>query len=103
MVDHDPAWSVVADDARLELLTTLPGLFVAVEHIGSTAVPGLPARPVIDLMAAARDLDAVVERDATFAGLGYERQDSGTTGRLLYHRPGCHLHVVAYPKGAAHR
>jgi GrpB-like predicted nucleotidyltransferase (UPF0157 family) len=47
--------------ARLvELLT--PWLVDGVEHIGSTAVPGLAAKPIVDLMASVRDLDAVANR-----------------------------------------
>jgi GrpB-like predicted nucleotidyltransferase (UPF0157 family) len=57
--DYDRSWPDVARLAASELTAGLPGRFVAVEHIGSTAVPGLPAKPVIDLMAAADDLDAV--------------------------------------------
>ncbi len=74
------------------------------EHIGSTSVPGLAAKPVVDLMAATTDLGQVVhvERKA-LAPLGYARRKTGMTGRLVYRRnPGIapaigvavHLHVV---------
>jgi len=39
-----------------------PWLVDGVEHVGSTAVPGLAAKPIIDLMASVRDLDAVVDQ-----------------------------------------
>jgi GrpB-like predicted nucleotidyltransferase (UPF0157 family) len=57
----DPAWGDRgrAECARLaEILA--PWLADGVEHVGSTAVPGLAAKPVIDLMASVRDPDAVV-------------------------------------------
>jgi GrpB-like predicted nucleotidyltransferase (UPF0157 family) len=60
---HDPQWgeSGRAECARLaELLA--PWLADGVEHVGSTAVPGLAAKPVIDLMASVRDPDAVVSQ-----------------------------------------
>ncbi len=51
-----------AEAACGELRDALPGLFTAIEHVGSTAVPGLPAKPVIDLMAAVVSLDQVTAR-----------------------------------------
>ena len=58
VVEYDPAWPARGAAARTELVSRLPGLLAAIEHIGSTSVPGLAAKPVIDLMAAA-DLDRV--------------------------------------------
>ena len=55
---YDKAWPArfeLERDALLELL--VPWLAGPIEHIGSTAVPGLPAKPVIDIMAAVRDLE----------------------------------------------
>lgn len=58
LVDHDPAWAArfAAESERLAPL--LGG--AEVHHIGSTAVPGLAAKPVIDLMALVDDVDAPV-------------------------------------------
>jgi GrpB-like predicted nucleotidyltransferase (UPF0157 family) len=53
VVAYDARWPAPAGSAREELLSALPGVLVEVEHIGSTSVPGLAAKPVIDLMAAA--------------------------------------------------
>lgn len=58
--------------------------FAAVEHIGSTAVPGLPAKPEIDLMAAAEQLDEVSE--ATLRTFGYRLQGEAPDERLLFRR-----------------
>ncbi len=58
---HDPRLLALAATERERLLALLaPWLADGVEHVGSTAVPGLAAKPVIDLMASVRDLDAVV-------------------------------------------
>jgi GrpB-like predicted nucleotidyltransferase (UPF0157 family) len=60
---HDPRLIdlAVAEQARL-LVVLAPWLVDGVEHVGSTAVPGLAAKPIIDLMASVRDLDAVAEQ-----------------------------------------
>src|ERR1700761_3876924 len=62
---HDPGWSGRAAAYADELRPVLgPWLLGPIEHVGSTAVPGLVAKPVIDLMAQAADTDAVVARAA---------------------------------------
>jgi GrpB-like predicted nucleotidyltransferase (UPF0157 family) len=59
---YNPAWP---DRARMEceqLTEVLAEWLVdGVEHVGSTAVPGLAAKPIVDLMASVTDLDAVAE------------------------------------------
>lgn len=89
----------MAAAAIAELTATLPGLFTAIEHIGSTSVPALAAKPVIDLMAAVAELDPVLAREEPLIRLGYRRHDAGMSGRLFYRREenglrAYHLHVV---------
>ena len=86
VVDHDDAWPGRAEAACAELRDGLPGLFTAIEHMGSTAVRGLPAKPVIDLMAAVVSLDRVTARSETLRLLGYRHHDTGMGGRLFYRR-----------------
>jgi GrpB-like predicted nucleotidyltransferase (UPF0157 family) len=97
VVEYDETWPVRAAAARAELMPL--GVFDAVEHIGSTSLPGLAAKPIIDLMAAAASLDAVAAAEDALAGLGYRRFDTGMPGRLFYYRDedgqrAYHLHVV---------
>ncbi len=56
---HDPAWAEAFELERDRLRALLPEAFGAIEHIGSTAVPGLVAKPIIDIMAAVDSLDNV--------------------------------------------
>ena len=97
VVEYDEAWAVRAAAARAELIPL--GVFETVEHIGSTSVPGLAAKPVIDLMAAAASLDRVTAAEDALSGLGYRRFDNGMSGRLFYYRDedgarAYQLHVV---------
>jgi GrpB-like predicted nucleotidyltransferase (UPF0157 family) len=83
---YDSTWPGEYERARDELLA-LPGdLFTEMEHVGSTSVPGLAAKPVIDIAAATKDLDRVAKATDEFARLGYLAQDFGAPGRLLYVR-----------------
>ena len=67
--DYDPGWAARAAAYADELRPVLgPWLLSPIEHIGSTSVPGLAAKPVIDLMALVRDLDATVAAVASALG-----------------------------------
>ena len=58
---HDPQWAVRAEAERAHLADLLgPWLVDGIEHIGSTAVPGLAAKPIVDLAASVTDLDTAV-------------------------------------------
>lgn len=57
IVDYDPRWPQLFDDEAKRLRATLdPSLIIGLEHFGSTAVPNLPAKPVIDILIAVRSL-----------------------------------------------
>src|SRR5689334_379220 len=59
IVEYDPAWPGTFDAEGLLLEKILrPWLTGAIEHVGSTAIPGMPAKPVIDIMAPVRGLEA---------------------------------------------
>src|SRR5205085_12678283 len=81
VVDHDPEWPerFVAERARLA-----PILGVEVHHIGSTAVPGLAAKPVIDLMALVGDIHAPIARLVAEAGYQYPRTMGPQTDRRAW-------------------
>ncbi|MGW3029965.1 GrpB family protein [Streptomyces sp. NPDC001178] len=96
VVDYDPDWPRQASAAMDALRAAAPGLFVALEHIGSTAVPGLAAKPVIDLMAAVPALADVLPYEPALAALGFLPHDNGMTDRLLYVRTeaGVRSHIL---------
>lgn len=99
VLPYDPAWPGLAAAVADEVRTALGPDVTAIAHIGSTSVPGLAAKPVLDLMAATPDLDRVRDGEGRLTGLGYRRVETGMSGRLFYRRqPGpslaVHLHVV---------
>ena len=55
LADYDPGWPVLFAREAARIRAALGGRAVQVEHVGSTAVPGLAAKPVIDIVLAARD------------------------------------------------
>ena len=73
IADYDPSWPGMFVAAREALQRAIGPWMTGVEHIGSTAVPGLAAKPVIDVLVGVRTL---AEADAhcipSIAALGYE-------------------------------
>ena len=57
IVKYDPRWPILFDEEAKRLRAALdPSLIVGLEHFGSTAVPGLSAKPIIDILIAVRSL-----------------------------------------------
>jgi GrpB protein len=69
---YDSAWSKRFESERLLLAPVLARWLIGpIEHVGSTAVPGLPAKPVIDIMAAVEDLPSSVPAIEALKPLAY--------------------------------
>jgi GrpB-like predicted nucleotidyltransferase (UPF0157 family) len=104
---HDSRWAdrAEAQCARLARLLA-PWLADGVEHVGSTAVPGLAAKPVLDIMASVTDPEAVVTHAAgRLAADGWcyvpPELDSGASWRRFFVKPDdsgqrrvAHLHMI---------
>jgi GrpB-like predicted nucleotidyltransferase (UPF0157 family) len=98
VVDYDPAWPKLYDGESERVRAALGDPVAAVEHIGSTAVAGLAAKPVIDILVGLRTLDLTRAHIAAMEALGYEYLgEYGIPGRLFFHkgRPRSHhVHAV---------
>ncbi|MEN5230270.1 GrpB family protein [Brevundimonas naejangsanensis] len=69
---HDPAWPEQAERETARLYQAFGPALKTVHHIGSTAIPGIAAKPVLDLMPVAGDLSNLDDRRAAIEALGYE-------------------------------
>ena len=72
VVAYDQRWVELFAVAERELRVGLAPFVVEIEHIGSTAVPGLAAKPVIDIQVGVRTLDDSAKIVAALESLGYE-------------------------------
>jgi GrpB-like predicted nucleotidyltransferase (UPF0157 family) len=100
IVDYDPHWPAVFEELRAPAVAALVDLVVIVEHVGSTAVPGLAAKPIIDMHVVIRSAADIPEAIVRLAALGYvHRGDLGITGREAFtappENPAHHLYVCA--------
>lgn len=86
--DYDPSWPERFEILRSRIGAALGSLAAAIEHVGSTAVPGLAAKPIIDvdvLLRSEADLPRAIER---LAAIGYAHQgDLGVPGREAFRAP----------------
>ena len=78
----------------------LGSLGLRIEHVGSTSVPGLPAKPIIDMDVVIESADQLEDVTARLTEIGYEgRGDLGVTGRYAFKSPpglpDHHLYVCA--------
>ncbi len=97
--DYDPSWPALFAAERTEIARAL-GNAIAIEHMGSTAVPGLEAKPIVDIIASVAQLALTPEQIVALDRLGYEHLgECGVPGRAYFRKREPHpfnLHVVQY-------
>jgi GrpB-like predicted nucleotidyltransferase (UPF0157 family) len=72
VVPYDPAWVEAAQAEMNQIHSALGNLVVAIHHVGSTAIPGIHAKPVLDFMVEVQDLEQLDVQTAAMEALGYE-------------------------------
>jgi len=71
VVPYDSLWPAEFDRESKLLYAATGDLLRAVYHIGSTAIPGIYAKPIIDMLAAVNDLTQLDQKSAAMESLGY--------------------------------
>ncbi len=102
IADYDPAWPARFEAEKARILGAIGAWAVAVEHIGSTAVPGLAAKPIIDILAGVASLDCAAQCIPPLQALGYKyvpEFEATIPERRYFDRKQAgevfHLHLVA--------
>ena len=100
IVGYDPDWPMAFARERDRLAAALGDLAVRIEHNGSTAVPGLAAKPIIDIQVAVYHLHPIQAYEPQLVQLGYIHVPHADDAFCPYfHRPAAephthHVHVV---------
>ena len=99
VVPHDPNWLAMFDAEAEDIAFILGAALIATHHIGSTSIPGIKAKPIIDLLIEVRDIEKMDSFNDAMIGLGYEPMgEYGIPGRRFFRKPdeftrSHHVHV----------
>ncbi|MFI7322757.1 GrpB family protein [Streptomyces venezuelae] len=99
---YDPRWPERFEHMRQRLAPHVAGLAVSIEHVGSTAVPGCAAKPIIDLDIVLSERAALPELISRLARQGYQHEgDLGIRGREAFQAPpaACEHHLYCVVSG----
>jgi GrpB-like predicted nucleotidyltransferase (UPF0157 family) len=97
IADYDPAWPTRFTRERTRIADALDdGVAIRIEHIGSTAVPGLAAKPIVDILVTVADADDEAAFAAALVEAGYELRVR-EPGHRMFRTPqrDVHVHVWA--------
>lgn len=105
VVDYDPKWITKFKEESEILRHILGEVICEIHHIGSTAVPGLMAKPIIDMMLDVKDLIDLDTKNSLLENLGYEAKgELGIKGRRYFRKGGDHRthQIHAFKSGDPH-
>ncbi len=100
IVPYDPGWPGAFEAEAARLRTALKTLALRIDHHGSTAIPGLGAKPVIDIQVSVATLQPISAYRATLEAIGYAHVPHPDDSFCpFFHRPiqwphSHHVHVV---------
>lgn len=100
VVPHDPAWRSQFEVEAAAIVAVLGANLVTIHHIGSTAIPDIYAKPIIDLLPEVQDIQQVDQHTDGMQRLGYEPMgEYGIPGRRFFRKDNAvgdrthHVHV----------
>jgi GrpB-like predicted nucleotidyltransferase (UPF0157 family) len=106
VVPHNPQWRDAFEAEAEHVATALGDNVVAIHHIGSTAIPNIYAKPIVDLLVEVRDITKVDGRTSAMESLGYEVMgEFGIPGRRFFRKDNQEgirtHHIHAFQTGSA--
>ncbi len=101
VVDYDEMWPTLFENERTLLQMTLGKVISRIHHIGSTSVPGLSAKPVIDILIEVANLEELDSLNQAMEGVGYTvRGENGILNRRYFTKGGNqrshHIHAFKH-------
>lgn len=99
LVEYDSRWPQRFEVVRAELAGSLAERAIAIEHIGSTAVPGLVAKPIVDVLLTVPRVEPEDPYAPAIIALGYELRVR-EPGHRMFRPPAGDVHVHVWAAGA---
>jgi GrpB-like predicted nucleotidyltransferase (UPF0157 family) len=105
VVPHDPEWARKFDSEAEILQSTLGSVVSAIHHIGSTSIPGIHAKPIVDMLLEVPSIEALDGQAAALVAEGYEAMgEFGIPGRRYFRKDNAsgvrEYHVHAFARGS---
>ena len=103
IVDYDPQWPRLYEEERVRISDAIGEYLIDIQHVGSTSIPGLGAKPILDIMPVIRDISLVEHCVEPLVALDYAYfGENGIPGRHYFRKPAditsqphkVHLHVL---------
>jgi GrpB-like predicted nucleotidyltransferase (UPF0157 family) len=96
--DYDPEWPTMFRAEKGRIRATFGGLAKDIQHVGSTAIPGLASKPIIDILLALEDLTEISAYLVRLKELGYANVPHNEDAERRFFQKGMprthHVHVV---------
>jgi GrpB-like predicted nucleotidyltransferase (UPF0157 family) len=89
LVPHDPEWGDIYERAEADIRDALGGIALSIDHVGSTAIPGIDSKPVIDILVLVEAYDPEEVYRVPLESLGY----------VFMHREDWHVFFEGHPSG----
>ena len=87
LVPHDPSWAAMYRIEAAKIADACEGLILAIEHIGSTSIPSIHAKPIIDIAIGVSNLEDSDSMEASMKMLGYDYpRDVGIPNQYVFGR-----------------
>lgn len=87
VIPHDPRWRCKFEEEAAIVAAALGSVATAIHHIGSTAISGIFAKPIIDMLIESSSLEAIDEKTASLESIGYEAKgEFGIPGRRYFRK-----------------
>jgi GrpB-like predicted nucleotidyltransferase (UPF0157 family) len=87
VVPHNPQWRAAFEAEAKSIANAIGENVVAIHHIGSTAIPNIYAKPIVDLLIEVRDITEVDGQSSAMQSLGYEvKGEFGIPGRRYFRK-----------------
>lgn len=87
VVPHNPDWPRQFQEEAQRIAAVLGNEIVIIHHFGSTSIPGIPAKPVIDILVEVRDIGRIDGYNEAMVQMGYEpKGEFGITGRRFFRK-----------------
>lgn len=99
---YDPRWPYLYRQEARKIVAALSGQIILIHHIGSTAIPGIKSKPILDCLIEVHQIEAVDKYNGAMAALEYwSRGENGIAGRRYFVKGTagvhfCHVHIFQH-------